>query len=277
MPTILSITQSSHHGIGGWILENLYTGKPKLAQISFGGGEMWYLTYEKGKKPVPWELIAKMAGEDRGRLVCNQQISIPDCYGLRRFEPLRFGKFMARNVLLSVLSIAKIPPGDLRIALYDPCGQYIETAEKLMSYCSQLRVLTEDLIRYRKAEETIMERCGGLLLLSNRPRDIQDCHVLLSPGRWTAPLSGMEQSVLFAGIAPATPFQGVAFWQYHVPLPGEYREFCPLSLDNFTYLAALYEQCGVKKLERLIPDGCICGKEVYSPIRVAGLLQKAVK
>jgi hypothetical protein len=277
LPTIFSITQSKDQGIVRRILANLYRGKPKLTRQSFQRGEIRYLTYEKRKKSVPWERISQMAGEDRGCLICNREITVPDCFGLRRFEPNRFGGCMACNALFSVLITAKIPPGALRIALYDPCARYMDTAKALMPYCSQLRVLTEDLIQYRKAAEEIMERCGGVLLLSNRPRDIQDSHVLLSPGRWTIPVSGMDKSILFAGVAPGAPFQGIAFWEYHVPLPEEYRQYCPISLENFTYLAALYELCHIEPLERLIPDGCICGREVYSLIRLASLLQKAVK
>lgn len=277
MPTILSVTQRKCKGVGQRILSGLYRGKPQLTQRDTDAVSLRYLHYEKGRKTVPWEKISRMAGNDRGGIICNPGLELPQAYGLRRFEPVHYGTLMAQNAFFAVLRLAQIPPGKLRLALYDPCGQYIETARKMMSYCSQLRVLTEDLVGYRKAEEGIMESCGGLLLLTDHPRDLQDCCAILSPGRWMASLTGSSSPILFSGKPPEGRFDGIAFYQFHLPLPGEFRELCPLSLENYYFLAALYEQCRIRELGKLIPDACIYGNEVYSPKRLAEMQQKAVK
>ena len=86
-----------------------------------------------------------------------------------------------------------------------------------------------------------------------------------------------DHPMLFSGFPPLASFHGLFFWHYHMNLPKEYRHICPLSLENFYFLAALYELCGIHHLARLIPDSCVCGEEDYPLERLAEILQKSAK
>lgn len=222
---------------------------------------------------MPWEKVIRLVGEEENRLLCDDRILLPET--LKRFVPQRYGSILAQKFLLEVLRTAQIPPGRIKLALYDPCAQYTPIAEQLMAYSSQLYVVTENLVAYRAVEEKLMDQYGGVVLFADCLNSL-DCSVILSPGRLLCPLYGKSGSFLFTGIAPAQSVDCMVFDQYHVTLPPAERARCPAGLNSDYFAAALYEFCNRHDFRRLTPDSCCCGNEIYSVQRMAEILTNAL-
>ncbi len=275
MPTILSITSKEKQGMWPSLFHRK---KVIVTDHQIQRSSIRLICYQSNQRRIPWKAIcAEISEEDKKHVLCPASLHIPQETGLRRFEPSYYGAAMAQNAFFSLLNMARVPPRDLRLALYDPCARYFQTAKQMMSYCAQLWIFTENPIGYQKVIQEMVEEFGGEPLLTDEIENIRDCHAILSPGRWMSAQKGAEQPILFSGYPPMASFHGLVFWRYHMNLPREYRNICPLSLENFYFLAALYELCGLHALGRLVPDSCLSGGEEYSIKRLAGILQKTAK
>ena len=275
MPTILSITSETKRGVFSSLFHRK---KMMITDYQVQGHTIRLISYSQHRGKIPWKTISSsIAPADQKRLLCPASLRIPQETGLKGFVPSRYRSLMAQNIFFSVLNQADIPPRRLQLMLYDPCAHYQEAAKRMMSYCSQLWIYTENPIDYRKAIQEMREELGGEPLLTDRMENIRGCQAILCPGRWITPYMAEDHPMLFSGFPPLASFHGLFFWRYHMNLPKEYRHICPLSLENFYFLAALYELCGIHDLARLIPDSCICGEEDYPLERLAEILQKSAK
>lgn len=275
MPTILSITSESKQGI----FSSLFCRKRIITtDYQTKGKTIRLISYCQRGGKIPWGAIcSQIAPIDQKRLLCPVSLRVPQETGLKCFVPSYYGPLMAQNTFFSVLNQADIPPRRLQLMLYDPCGYYQETAKRMMSHCSQLWIYTENPINYRKAIQEMREELGGEPLLTDRMENIWGCQAILCPGRWMTPYMRQDHPMLFSGYPPLASFHGLFFWRYHMNMPEEYRHICPFSLENFYFLAALYELCGIHDLARLIPTSCVCGEEDYPLERLAEILQKSAK
>lgn len=275
MPIILSVTSEPQQGF----FSSLFSRKRiMITDYLVQGSAIRLISYSHKRGKIPWRIICKQIDQvEQKRILCPVSLQIPQETGLKRFTPSYYGSLMAQNIFFSILNQAEIPPSQLQLMLYDPCARYQEAARRMMTYCAQLWICTENPIEYRKMIQEMREELGGEPFLTDRIEPIGECQAVLSPGRWMIPYKGENHPMLFSGFPPMASFHGLFFWRYHMNLPKEYRHICPLSLENFYFLAALYELCGIRDIGRLTPDSCICGEEDYSLEKMARILQKSAK
>ena len=164
MPTILSITSETKRGVFSSLFHRK---KMMITDYQVQGHTIRLISYSQHRGKIPWKTISSsIAPADQKRLLCPASLRIPQETGLKGFVPSRYRSLMAQNIFFSVLNQADIPPRHLQLMLYDPCAHYQEAAKRMMSYCSQLWIYTENPIDYRKAIQEMREELGGEPLLT---------------------------------------------------------------------------------------------------------------
>lgn len=272
MLTALTIEKKSPTGFWDRLCAGLRTGKPRLEERAAAGVTLRHIRFEQKGKRVPWEEITELAGREGRRLLCSRLLPLPPGSSLFRFVPRRYGTRMAQNAALGVLERARILPGRLEIALYDPCARYPVLAEQLLFYTSRLHVVTGNSVGYRECERELMEEYGASLLLEEDANRLARCAVVVAPDRIVTPLPASSRSLVFTGAPPAAQTGGVVFGDYQVSMPEEYKPLCPKELGETYLLAALYELCGRDELGYLTPDACLCAGKSHTIAQLAEIL-----
>lgn len=205
---------------------------------------------------LPWRTIKKLAGMSRFELLCREDCLPPPDTGIVRYKPPESQPLQALNAAVSVVRQSNADPQKLRIGLYDPLGQHGGMLKKTVPLAAEVRVATQKPVLYQAAAEEIMQRFGASVLVEGGLRLLEDCPIIIAPGKIEELLPAPSSALVFTGEKPAVPVQGIVLTSYAKRLPGKLAELCPYCIDKLYFSSALYER-ELKLLPyKIVPDYC---------------------
>ena len=221
--------------------------QPQLTRVAVKSGAPFFILHVAAPPDaIPWDTVFYTAGRCAARLLTAPDIVLPKSDRVRRFVPQFLPLRTALQTLSYILRLAKLPPKRLCIGVHDPNGALCGSAEILLRYAADVRIVTEKPDDYAAYSRSLLEQYGAGFTVDTLVSLFRGCNVLLCPDAQILP---DDSAVRFS----CTPAAG-AFLLRGVPLPEPYAALLPDGIDPDLFAAALYELCGVHVLGTLCAD-----------------------
>lgn len=256
MITILSIEKKERITLFDKIKNFIYVSHPEVSALEYRGTTIVNIKFEQVGKKIPWKKIAKIAGDNKNKILCSENIIFPQDLDFKRFNSSSFMKKLCENAVFSILKIARLPQSKLKICLYDPRGIYVNILEKLLPFSSHINVMTDNFDFYSIVSEKLMDNYGASLIIRSL-KSKADCDILVSPDKITDNINTNSSTLIFTSDKPCVSLKGITFFLYTLPIDPEYnRIFFSYNIDYEYFLSAVYEKIGKSGLNYLIPNYC---------------------
>ncbi len=202
------------------------------------------------------------------QVLCSSELDLKDM-PLQRFESSDLTVRLMMNFVCHVLDSADMSPREIRIGLYDPTAAFADLTDRLLPYTSRLTVVS-DLPRYYEIKsDMLMDEFGIPLFVSAEASALSSCDIVIAPLSIRRPLPISSHTAVFSAERPALSLGYDVFFDYIVDVPYKYQRIQPESLGNLYYLSALYTLCGVRELDKLVPEQCSDGNGLFSADRLS--------
>ncbi|MDP4120251.1 MAG: hypothetical protein Q8876_04240 [Bacillota bacterium] len=252
---------------------------PKSYIASMQGLAVQHIIYEQINGKVNWDKIEKalLVPIERKFILCVENLKLPRNLGFERFQSDALLKRLAENAALWVLNAAKIPPSDIKIAIYDPDGSELELCELLIPFTNQLRIITKDIGDYYLEYERLMDEYGVAVMISSETEWLSFCDVVITPRRITENLPFKEDAIIFSTERPAVSAKGVIFYDYQMDLAEKYLKIMPYDLPDLYFASALYTKGKQYELGSAVPSVIIGDGFSILPDNLVEYLRRLIK
>ncbi len=233
--------------------------EPELTKIAVKNGAPFFiLKVKKNKQGIPWEDVAFAAGRCASRIVAPKMVELPESGPVRRFVPEYLPFMMLYQTVLDVLGKSGVSPSKVSIGIVDRRGILAGVIDKAAKSAGVVKVVTDVTERYTQAAENLMDELGASLMFGTQAQMLRDCKLIIS-GESAEACS--EEAAVFSlvGNGESTVFDK-SFMAGYAVLPVEYASLKPEDIDTLVFASALYELCGVRRLENLTYKTLICGE-----------------
>ena len=255
MLTVLKITNEKSCGISRRLLSILKPYQIKTEIRKCGDVEINYIDYILRRGNIKYDKLYNCCIGKRKTILCDKKISLEGSR-LKRFTGINFKKIMLDNFICDILKKADIEPTKIKISYYDPNAENPALAEDLLSYCTDLTVVSDMPRFYENESERIAEKCGAIFTVSNDISALCQCDILIAPTIIKKALPTVSSNIIFTVCPPSAPVAGNIITDYYCELPRKYIPFVDDTLDGMYLLAGLYSLCGINSLASLIPHSC---------------------
>lgn len=254
--------------------EHISPDEPVLTKIAVRNGAPFFiLTVKKKKHGIQWEDVTYAAGRCASRIVASKELELPENGPIKRFVPEYLPFVMLFTTALEVIRKSGIPPSDVSLGVIDRRGILNHIIDKAAVRASVLKVVTDRTERYGQASEKLMDECGASLIYGTEEELLSGCNVIICNDRLDAKNAGAAVfSVFDSGVMQDTDR---SFTAGNAELPKEYASVIPAGIDHMVFASALYELCGVRRLENTTYGTLYCGKTevgLYTAARKLGEL-----
>ncbi len=255
MLTVLKITNDTNLGTGKKIISLFKPYQIKTELRKCDDVEVNYINYILRHGNIRFDKLYNCCIGKRKTILCDNKISLEGSR-LKRFTGIIFKKIMLDNFICSILEKANIPPTDIKISYYDPGAENPALAERLLSYCTNLTVVSDMPRFYENESERIAKTRGALFTVNNDVSALCPCDILIAPTIIKKPVPTSSNNIIFTVYPPASPVPGNIITDYFCDFPEKYISLTDDDIDDMYLLSALYSLCGIDSLAELIPHSC---------------------
>ncbi len=263
MLTVLKITNEKKSGITGKLLSVFKPYQLKTELRRCDGVEVNYINYILRRGIIKYDKLYKCCIGKRKTILCDKEISLEGTR-LKRFTGTIFKKIMLDNFVCDILKKADIDPTKIKISYYDPNAENPALAERLLSFCTNLTVVSDMPRFYENESERIAGNSGALFTVSNDISALCPCDILIAPTIIKKAMPTASSNIIFTVYPPTAPVPGNIITDYYCEFPEKYMPLIDNTLDGMYLLAGLYSLCGITSLSELIPYSCGCSNIKYS-------------
>ena len=189
------------------------------------------------------------------QILCDKQVSLK-ASKLERFHSNALTEKLMENFLLGMLDKNSPLTDGIKIGFYDPEAEFPSFAEKLLSYCSNLIVVSFMPKFYEIEANRILQHSGAVMTATNSLEQLSNCDMIIAPEKIKRPLPSHQNTVIFTVCEPSVHMPGIIITGYDVDIPEEYAPLKPDSVDTDYFLSGLYSLCTVTSLAGLQPYSC---------------------
>ncbi len=244
MFTILQIEEKTT-GFFLRIKEKIRPTKPSLQRVEIKNGAPFFILRiirEKGK--IPWDKVSYHAGRTAKRLLIPDGIEPPDNSGITPYTPEYLPFIILFNTALKNIKNDLSEPNLRKLTVVDKRGILAKHIKKAVDIIGEITVVTDNRERYEVMAENILKETGAIIRIVDEPdrfanyliaENICDIHT---------------QARVFCLDHENVKADDI-FRLENISLPPEYEELRPVSISAITFASALYEMCGVRRLEDL--------------------------
>lgn len=256
MITVLTIDKQIPKKWHKRVLSFIFGSNIKTQLIDKNGIQVVNIHLQQTTNKIPWRRISSYAGYGKEKLLCNQDIKVPNKYGLCKFYSKSFDYRLCENAAIIALKKANLNPQNVKISLYDPDCRHLDMAEQLLPYCSNLKIITNNEDLYIGEADRLMDEYGASILVGRKVEWLYTSDVLIAPEKLSVPIRLKNNAVIFTAEKPDVFVKGVVYYTYGIKLPSEYNDICPKGLDPKSFLSYLYSECGTHQLGAIVPKFC---------------------
>ena len=200
----------------------------------FKGAPFYRLDITVGKKGVDWEYVSYCIGKCAGRLIVNKTVSVPENFGLGRYDKRTLYSKMMQNTFVHILKQQnKIFE---KLCFVDEKGNFSEFLDTFVPYFNRITVITENKDAYSDICDNILEETGLCVVVQS---EYENAQVIIGCEKNTMQIKTRNNIYNIS--------DGEEFFT-----PEIYEKLYDKTLDKLNFYSALYEFCGVFDLADLI-------------------------
>jgi len=233
---------------------------PQLVRTEVPGGAPFFrLIAPVHRGEIDWPAVEQAAGRMRTKMLFPAGIEPPVTEvsislraqlepGLRAFVARRLPLLLSLRTAQQVLRACHRPARERSITFVDPRGQLCRQLEPFVPLAGSLRVCTPEPAHYRQTAQQLLSRYGVVLVVSSSPACFAQSDMVVAED--LSLFTGRERGLVFT--PDVSPLPGCRVVRGREPaLPAVYEALQPEGIDAMQFVAALFELCGVKEMERL--------------------------
>lgn len=220
-----------------------------------------YIRYVQRAGKIRWDKIKKLCSDDSDRLLTEKALTLPKNLGLMRFESYALKERLCLNAAIEVLKLIKSKRHKLKVAVYDPEGLLVDSAEALLRFTDSITVVTGMTGFYSEEARRIMDESGAVLKVSKNLKALESAQLVVTPAVLRVMLPLSKQAVVLTVDKPLVLQKCRVYWDYELMLSDELESLIPKGIDKVYFASAIYALCHRFELGSEIPEG-IAGEGV---------------
>ena len=228
--------------------------------------------YEHFRGRIGWQNIDRFVKDERGRLLCAEDLPLPAEYGYRRFVSSELNRRMCGNAAIYLLRACG--RRDVKTVLVDRAGECLELCEKLSDYAEPLCVVTDESQLYTAQAEYLLSEKGAVLRVSRSADCIRSADLIVCPRRIGEDLRCQPTAVLLSGERPARNKSAPVIFDYYFELAQKYLDVMPPYLDEMYFASALYSLAHARGLSSELFTRCGDGTVIHTRQSLVEMLHK---
>ncbi len=276
MLTVLKITNEKDSGFGKKLLSVFKPYQLKTELRRCGDIEINYINYILRRGTIKYDKLYNCCIGKRKTILCDREISLEGSR-LKRFTGIIFKKIMLDNFVCDILKKADIDPKKINISYYDPNAENPALAERLLSFCTNLTVVSDMPKFYENESERIAGDSGALFTVSNDISAVSPCDILIAPTIIKKALPTVSSNIIFTIYPPSAYVPGNIITDYYCEFPEKYNSLADDTIDEMYLLAGLYSLCGINSLSELVPHSCGGSGIKYSAEDIIRIIENKYK
>lgn len=255
MLTALSIEKDESRNVFLKTLKSIGADKIEVTDYeSVRGVRLRCVTYNSRRKKINWNRLSKILGEERSSLIyCGQQL--PSDLGFYALNTHEFKTRLCTNMILYTLSKCENIK-NIKIALYDLKANHSELLPYLSEYCDGVTVVTKAVSYYCDVAQALIEETGASTIITRNDDALSDFDIIISPDRIDKRIIAKNNAMLFTAVKPKFMLNCQVYYNYEIKLPGDLEKYKPKTIDNVTFLSALYSKGKMFSLGSVVPTVC---------------------
>ena len=268
MLTLLTVDEKESSVFRKKLLRCLPVNRIKTEYRASGERMLRHIHYINRNGRINYQKIAKRAGEDRFRILFDGDLLLKNKH-IAPFIPTAFRARLCVNMGLAVLESMKELPKSFRVGLYDPLGEAVDAAERIVEFTDNFTVVTKSIPLYGKEAERLMWEKGVSLRVSRRASSISQCDLIIAPSKLREKFSTKSKAVILTCDCPSFPLLSRVYYRYDLKLPQNILPLCPEGFDAELLAGGLYSIWGVYALGSLVPLLAVNGRDTQTYISLS--------
>lgn len=212
------------------------------------------IVYHKRRKNINWNRIEKLTGNETGSLMCCYP-DLPLQKGFKAMDICEYKSRLCTNLILHALSKAENTE-NLKIALYDPNGNFSDLLPYLTELTDHLTVITKEVEYYAQIAQCIIEQTGACTLISKNDDMLSSYDIIIAPEKVGKRIITSQNSILITNEKPQYPTSAQTYYNYYFKLPKDLEKVKPEGIDNVYFAGALYIKGKMYTLGSIVPTMC---------------------
>ncbi|MCD8026792.1 MAG: hypothetical protein LUF33_07720 [Clostridiales bacterium] len=219
------------------------------------GVHLKHITYISHSGKIKVDKIDKLIGAQRNHLLCAESLDLPSEKGYRRFSSPVFTARLCTNMALYALKNCACPE-KLRIGIYDPKAVACDFLSCVLSYCSDVIVVTETERTYYAEMNRITEETGAVAVITNREGELADRDFIIAPSNIDKKIPVKSDALILTNGCPKVITNGLVYYKYYLRMPNGFDRIKPGELDEEYFCSALYSLGSQYELGSIVPTLC---------------------
>ena len=245
--------------------------KIKVEHLYCDSAALKNITYIQNKKRINWNMIDKFVKSQRNHLLCCEELCLPKEFGYKRFVSNELNERMCTNAAIYLLE--KLNNTNIRVALIDKSGAYIELVSFLVDFTDTLYIYTESVENYLSEADRILYEKGAAIHITRDEKAIMDFDLYIAPECLQKALNCSEDALILSAQEPKSCQRAKTIYKYFFDLPTKYDLIKPKYLDDMYFAGALYSMCRAYELGSYTFKFCATDESVHTRASLLNILQ----
>ena len=206
-------------------------------------------------KKLTSNYIKKIVGNDVKVVLCSKNLKLLKNNDFKMYEPSKEFLFnVCKNAFFKILDSAKLDPEKLNLAVFDPQGHCVSLLKKLIFYCKNLTVISNNLSVYEKEQNYLLKNYGATFFLSNNLNYLFKEKIIFAPSKIESKLPLKKSSIVFTSEKSELPLSGTVYIKYKFRKIPILENILPKEILREYFLASLYDIYKIKKVKNIAPN-----------------------
>ncbi len=272
MLTALHIKKKEHKNSVMKLIYSLLPDRINVETKSADKVNLRCVTYISHRDRVNFSKIDALVKAQRNRLLCDENVHLPEHLGYKRFCEIEYKKRLCTNLALELLRECK--DANLKVGLVDIDGDFSLYPKFLLKYCDSLAIVTHDIKHYSLVCEELMYDTGVSAVLSRSFEVLKKCDIVIAVSKMDFSMNLSENTILLCVEKPRVKTQCTTIFDYAVDMPVHLKNLCTENLSDTYIMSALYTICGMYELGAYVPNLCISENSVHTLNSLKNMMQR---
>lgn|GEM_PF-5422121 len=206
-------------------------------------------------KKVTSSYIKKIVGNDLKVVLCPKNLKLLKNKDFKIYKPSKEFLFnICKNAFFKILDAAKLDPEKLNLAVFDLQGHCVGLLKRLIFYCKNLTVISNNLSVYEKEQNYLLKNYGATFFLSNNLNYLFKEKIIFAPSKIESKLPLKKSSIVFTSEKSNFPLSGTIYKKYKFRKIRSLENIFPKEISREYFLASLYDVYKIKKIKNIEPN-----------------------
>ena len=230
------------------------------------------ITYISHRDKVNFSKIDALVKAQRNRLLCDENVELPEHLGYKRFCDIEYKKRLCTNLALELLRECKSL--NLSVGLVDIEGDFSLYPKYLLKYCDSLRIVTHDIRHYSDVCEELLYDTGVSVVLSRSFDVLKNCDLVIAVSKMDFSVKLGDIALLLCVEKPRFKTSYTTVFDYGVNMPSGLRNLCTEGLSDTYIMSALYSLCTLYELGAYVPNLCVSQNCVHTLASLKNMMHR---